>query len=401
MPLERVKPKFKLVPKPKPPKLPPELTPADLVVETKSGRVRQAGAGSAEGETVLQLKQACQRDLFTFAKFILKRKRLVPHFHGALCRRIQRTPPRRKQYLIPMGTYKTTIISQSSPIHIHIQDAATNPYWPGLDGADMRIMLGCETQELASSRMRWIQKQWEDNTLLRAFWPHRCWDRVTLAPKWNEVETIIKRPTDSPEPSIHARGVGGAFVGYHYHVLILDDIIALAAANSPTLMQTAGEWLRAALTRLSPDEDQGLVYVIGTRWAPGDIYEQLQDDPTFECETYSLIQDGKPLVPEIYDMEKIERLQKQDGVMFWLWRMNSTANPELVDFDITQVRKYEFKDGIIVFSEDEHDIELAKAPPKAADPLPPPGSPMTLDAWNTYIEGSREDFFLHNRPRLV
>lgn len=400
MPLERIRPTVSPKPAPASATVPPELTPADIIVEAKSGRVRQAGAGSAEGETMLALKAQCQRDLFTFAKFVLKRKRLVPHFHGALCRRIQHVPPRRKQYLIPMGTYKTTIISQSLPIHIHIQDADTNPYWPGLDGADMRIMLGCEAQELASSRMRWVQQQWEDNTLLRAFWPHRCWERATMAPKWNEVETIIPRTTDSPEPSIHARGVGGAFVGYHYHVLILDDIIALAAANSPTLMQTAKDWLRAALTRLSPDEDHGLVYVIGTRWAPGDLYEDNEDDPTFECETYSIIQDGKPLVPEIYPMEKIERLQKQDGVMFWLWRMNSTANPELVDFDITQVRKYQLQDGVILFSENDHDIDLAKAPPEALEPLLQPGQRMTLDAWNAYIEGSREDFFLHNRPRL-
>lgn len=400
MPLERIRPPA--VPSSTTtPTVPPELTPADIVVEAKSGRVRQAGAGSAEGDTMMALKAQCQRDLFTFAKFILKRKRLTPNFHGSLCRRIQRVPPRRKQYLIPMGTYKTTIISQSLPIHIHIQDADTNPYWPGLDGADMRIMLGCEAQELASSRMRWVQQQWEDNTLLRAFWPHRCWERATLAPKWNEVETIIPRTTDSPEPSIHARGVGGAFVGYHYHVLILDDIIALAAANSPTLMQTAKDWLRTALTRLSPDEDQGLVYMIGTRWAPGDLYEENEDDPTFECETYSIIQDGKPLVPEIYPMEKIERLQKQDGVMFWLWRMNSTANPELVDFDITQVRKYQLQDGVILFSENDHDIDLAKEPPQAPDPLLQPGQRMTLDAWNAYIEGSRDDFFLHNRPRVI
>lgn len=375
-----------------PPPLPPELTPADLVIEARTGRVRQAGAAQAEGSTILELKRAAQRDLFIFAKFILQRRRLVPHFHGRLCRAIQQVPPRRKCYLIPMGTFKTSIISQSLPIHMHIQDAATNGYWSGLDGAEMRVLLACETEGIASSRLRWIEGQWEENKLLKAFWPHRMWDRLSDAPKWNETEMVLRRSVDFPEPSLRAIGVGGAFVGHHYNVIIKDDLIGFDAANSRAVMESAIDWHKAARTRFSPDEDLGLEFIIGTRWAPGDLYEVIEQDPTVEFTSYGLIQDGKPLIPEIFPLEKIEQLQREEGVMFWLWRMNSAANPELVDFDLSHLRTYKLKDNLIYFDEDDRDIDLAKSPSLPAIEPDHGPRPFTV-ALQEELFGRREDYF--------
>lgn len=719
-----------------------QLAPQDIIIDARSGRVRQAGAHDAEGSTILQLKAKAEEKLFVFAKFILGRKRLTPTLHGQLCRRIQQIPPRRKLFLLPMGTFKTTLISQALPMHMHIQAAATNPYWPGLDGSEMRIMLGCEAQDLASSRLRWVASQWETNKLLRAFWPHKCWDRpLAQAPKWNETEIILPRAVDYPEPSMHALGVGGAFIGYHYNCLasgslvytsnglfpieevrvgmrvlthtghhsevvavasqpssrqllgvrmwgqpellrctddhrvlcyrehrldwcaaqdlklgdylalpipqgrtraisrinpridrliniaaiwrllgywlaegaashatnqvrltfgaheeglvrdamtivekylgcpvhrslsasstavvsfsdadfktltrkfgthawnkiipplalaskrhfraelvrgyflgdghqkscgwqavsvsrsliagmqlllasleipsvvrvgsaakqgvlivgnlcnarasyvvesahplmdvlmgtpatwpripcrtvlipgfllspireirdlgeagivhdlqiaadesftvpgvcvhnclLKDDIVALKAANSPIVMDGAYDWHLASRTRLSPDEELGLEFTVGTRWAPRDVYERMmEEDPTVEVETHALIEDGLPLFPESFPLEKIAQLQKEEGVMFWLWRMNSTANPELVDFDLSQLRSYELKDNFLLFSEDDRDLDLAKAPkPKAMENNLAP-KVMTRDAWDDLIQELRAD----------
>lgn len=386
-------PEPELPPAPEPASEAERLVPADLVIDARSGRVRQAGATDAEGKTILDLKAKAEEKLFVFSKFILGRKRLTPNLHGRLARRIQSTPPRRKLFLLPMGTFKTTLISQSLPMHMHIQAAATNPYWPGLDGSEMRIMLGCEAQDLASSRLRWVASQWETNKLLRAFWPHKCWDRpLAQAKKWNETEIILPRTIDYPEPSMHALGVGGAFIGYHYNVLLKDDIVALKAANSPILMDGAYDWHLASRTRLSPDEELGLEFTIGTRWAPRDVYERIQEeDPTVEVETHALVEDGRSLFPEAFSLDKIAQLQKEEGVMFWLWRMNSTANPELVDFDLSQLRTYEVKEGLFLFAEDDRDIALAATPPPKA--LEENKAPKLMDrqAWNDLIEELRAD----------
>lgn len=374
-----------------------QLTHDDIVIDARSGRVRQAGATQAEGSTIMDLKARAEQSLFTFAKFILGRKRLTPHLHGRLARRIQRVPPRRKTFLLPMGTFKTTLISQALPMHMHIQAAATNPYWPGLNGSEMRVMLGCETQDLASSRLRWVSSQWETNKLLRAFWPHKCWDRpMSQAKKWNETEIILPREVDYPEPSMHALGVDGAFIGYHYNVLLKDDIIALKASNSPTLMQTAYDWHLASRTRLSPDEDLGLEFIIGTRWAPNDVYERIQEeDPTVEMETHALVEDGVPLFPEAFPLEKIAKLQEEEKAMFWLWRMNSTANPELVDFDLSQLRTYELKreatGKFLLFPEDDRDIKLGQVPPsKSMEEYAGP-KVMNRQAWDDLIQELRAD----------
>lgn len=375
------------------PGLPPELTPADIIIEARSGRVRQAGAAHAEGSTVMQLRAQSQHDLFTFAKFILKRTRLVPHFHGRLCRGLQRIPPRRKVRLVPMGTFKTSIVSQSMPIHMHIQEAADNCYWPGLDGSEMRILLACESEGIASSRLGWVQKQWEENKLLRAFWPHRMWERLSDAPKWNETAMTLRRSQDFPEPSMRAIGVGGAFIGHHYNVIIKDDLIGFEAANSAIVMKNTMDWHIASRTRFSPDEDMGLEFIIGTRWAPGDIYEQMESDPTVDYECYGLVHNGKPLIPELFPLEKIAQLEKAEGAMFYLWRMNSAADPALTDFDLSQLRRFTLREGILTFAEDDRDLALAAKP--FQDQSPASGYPIPLrEAFpGRYAEGSRDDYF--------
>ena len=191
---------------------------------------------------------------------------------------------------------------------------------------------------------------------------------------------------------MHALGVGGAFIGYHYNVLLKDDIVALKAANSPIVMDGAYDWHLASRTRLSPDEELGLEFTIGTRWAPRDVYERIiEEDPTVEVESHALVEDGLPLFPEAFPLDKIATLQKEEGVMFWLWRMNSTANPELVDFDLSQLRSYELKDNFLLFSEDDRDIDLAKAPkPKAMEDNHAP-KVLTRDAWDDLIQELRAD----------
>jgi len=338
----------------------------EIIVEPKTGRVRQAGT-TESGKFILHLKDRAEKSLYVFDKAILRRhlqpNLMSPKLHGWFCRWLQKVPPYRKMALLPRGHLKSAIVGEALPMHMLIQPDPTeglNPYWPGMSGADMRIFLIGEKQDLMSAHLRFIETQFETNQLLRAFWPHRCWDNPRReAKKWNELEMEVPRHASYPDPSICAAGVGGAMAGKHPNVLIKDDLISLEAANSQTVMETAWETHRTSRPLLAPNEDRGLEYIIGTHWAVGDIYFRIQQqDPSVECVTRSIIEDGMPIW-EHMTLTEIDRLRKEYGPLFYLLYMNSAANPELTDFHPENLRFYTIDNGLLAFDEDERDLILA------------------------------------------
>jgi len=369
----------------------------DEVIIEKSGRVRQAGATDT-GRFITTLKDRAEKSLYVFDKAILRRhlqpNLMSPVLHGWFCRWLQRVPPYRKMALLPRGHLKSAIVGEALPAHILIQpdpDQGTNCYWPGLAGSDMRILLIGEKQDLMSSHLRWIETQFETNQLLRAFWPHRCWDNPRReAKKWNEMEMEVPRRGSYPDPCIGVTGVGGAMTGKHPNVIIKDDIIALDAANSPTVMEAAWETHKTSRPLLAPHEDIGLEYIIGTHWAVGDIYFRIQQtDPSVECVVRSIIEDGKPIW-EHMTLTEIDRLRKEYGALFHLLYMNSASNPELTDFHPEYLRFYKIIDGLLTFDEDSRDLILAdREGPAPARPAPDGlrGTVLTPELMKSLLEG--------------
>jgi len=358
---------------PEPATLPPPATPEtisrhepppsnEIVIETKTGRIRQAGADS-EGAWLNEQRVRFERSLFAFTKGVLKRKLLSNGLHRWFCDSLtKRIPPYRKMRLIPRGHLKSSIVSEAMPIHMHIQPTDGNIYWPGEPGNELNIILCGEKKDLMGSHLRWIEQQWESNPLLR-LWPHRCWDNPRRqSRKWNEDEMILPRKTDYADPSLRVIGVDGAITGAHCKVLIKDDLISLAAANSQTVMQAAIDWHIASRALLAPYEETGLEYIIGTKWAVSDLYSYIQErDPSVECITRSIVENGTAIWPEQFTPDVIEQLRRDHGTRFYLFYMNNANNPELVDFSVDDLRWFELSGGTeVVFEEDSRDVSLAK-----------------------------------------
>lgn len=334
---------------------------SEIVVDRKTGQARQAGADQPDGKWIVEFKHRAERSLFVFAKGVLGRDRLTQSLHRHFCGWLTRTPPYRKMGLLPRDHYKTTIASHALPMHIFIQPEEDNLYFPGRDGSEIRVLLGCETEARSMKHIRWIETQFESNAILRALWPHRCWEiPLKQSKKWNEREMLLPRKRDFADVSLQAIGVGGAITGAHFDVLIKDDLISLEAANSQTVMATAIEW-HVASRALMDDPDKSLEFIIGTRWAVQDLYQYIEEnDPTVEILKRSIVEDGQPIMPEVFSLETVDRLRKEFGVLFPLLYMNSAADPTLTDFSISDVRAFRIVDGEIVFDEDERDLLLTE-----------------------------------------
>ena len=334
---------------------------SEIVIDRRTGQPRQAGASQPEGEWIKRFRARAERSLYVFAKGVLGRDRLTPALHRPTCEWLTKIPPYRKLLLMPRDHYKTTIASHVLPMHVHIQSSESNIYFPGRDGIELRVLLACETEGRAAKHVRWVETQWESNTILRGLWPHKVWDNPQKeSKKWNERELLLPRAKDFADVSLQAIGVGGAITGGHFDVMVKDDLTTIEAANSPIVMQTAIDW-HIASRALMDDPDKSLEFVVGTKWAVHDLPQHIIDnDPTVEMRKHSIVEDGKPIMPGVFSMETVERLKKEFGVLFPLLYMNDSTDPALTDFSPSDLREYEILDGALMFREDERDLLLAE-----------------------------------------
>ena len=362
----------------------------ELVIDAKSGEVRQAGA-DGPGKYIADFKRLAESNLYVFAKTILGRGYLSPSLHIPVCNFLQSCPPTRKLLLLPREHCKTTLVSHALPLHILIQSKDSNIYFPGEEGSSQRIILACETIGRAKDHLRVIETAMESNQLIKALWPHRCWDNPRReSKKWNDEEMIIPRKDEYPDPTIRTIGVDGAITGAHPSCLIKDDLVSIRAANSPTTMRTAIEWHTAS--RALINSPGCLEFTIGTRWAIHDIYSHIQNnDPTVEIMHRSVVEDGKPIYPEKFCLDPdpqrttSESLQAQFGSMFPLLYMNTANDPDLVDFDIQNLRNFCVEGGEVVFSEDERDTVLHDRYNKPQVESTDRGKNIPRDEINDYI----------------
>jgi len=374
----------------------------EVIVDAKTGNVRQAGTTQPSAEFIRRIKKRCENDLHVFSKAIMGRDYLTKSLHLPICNFLQTTPPFRKLLLLPRDHAKTSIVAHCLPPHIIIQPAESNIYFPGWNGSEMRILLAGETESMASRNLRVVQAVWESNQLFRALWPNICWDRPrSEAKKWNNLEMIVPRETEWPDPTVRAIGVGGAITGARPTVLIKDDLVSLAAANSEVEMQTAIDWhvaSRALMEEYEKDTGmEALEFIIGTRWAVWDLYEYvIQNDPTVETVIRAIIEDGTPIWAERFDHKRVEQLQREFGSMFWLLYMNSAANPELSDFNMEKVRYFEFAGNEITFdaTEDDYLLEEKWRKNPAGDGVKvPQGALLGKHTWKHILGRGRGEFF--------
>jgi hypothetical protein len=328
------------------------------VVVDENGLPRQAGADHQEGEFIVRIKKAGERSLYFFCKGILNRHFLTLSLHKPVCDFQQLTPPFHKLTLMPREHAKTAIVSGGLPLHIIIQPADTNMYFPGIQGSECRILLAGETQDMAEKNLRVLKSVHDDNLVFRSLWPHICWKNAKReSPVWSQKAAIFPRLNEWPDPTIWAKGTDGAVTGTRPNVMIKDDLVSLEASRSDTVMANAIEWHKASRALLDSYEKEsglyGLEFIIGTRWAVYDLYSDIIDtDPSVEVideKFHQIIRNGKVLWPEKHTKESVAELMHYHKHMFFLLYMNNAADPNLVDFNLDDVREFRFVNDQIMW----------------------------------------------------
>ena len=249
--------------------------------------------------------------------------------------------------LAPRGHGKSTI----GDVDFCITKVLRNP--------DIRIMIGSKTQTQASAFLKEIRTHFEQNVnLIRIFgdWK-KSRDNV-----WNDKEfTVNRRTVIKKEATVSALGASGAVVSKHFDIIIGDDLVGFENARTEAQRKVLKEWFYSSLyPTLEPD---GEIHILGTRYSPMDLYEDLIKSKNYKINVQQAItvKDGQEysLWESKFSLEKLRSIREEAGLI--IFNMQYQNNTELAKGKIFKYKYFKH------FEEYDIDYDLNRVRVKVLD----------------------------------
>ena len=151
---------------------------------------------------------------------------------------------------------------------------------------------------------------------------HDVFGNLTGDHKWTDVEWVQRGSAlhGSKDVTMYSAGAGGAIISKRFDLILCDDIIDEENYANPEQAAKMDTWFWKTLKPcLAPG---GSVIVIGTRWAEGDLYQQLIEDKKWPSLVKSAItyDDADTrreypiaLWPEMWPIDKLEQERRDMG----------------------------------------------------------------------------------------
>lgn len=209
--------------------------------------------------------------LLRFATVGLGFDRINVNEHGHILKLLSdiefSAPQKIYMLLLPRASYKTTIASVSLPMFLLSRDP------------NLRILIDSETYSLSMSILSEIKQHYESpvSSLIHTPFSLAHTPRSQID-RWAEDSIILpSRTIPKKEGSIDAAGVDGVKAGKHYDIIIADDLHSQNNTRTSYQIEQVIEHYRLLLSILEPN---GILIVIGTRWAEEDAYTTIAKDAT-------------------------------------------------------------------------------------------------------------------------
>jgi predicted phage terminase large subunit-like protein len=138
------------------------------------------------------------------------------------------------------------------------------------DNPNIRIGLISNTAKQANDFSRAIRWTLESNPRF-----HEVYGNLVSTSKWTDVEWLRKdsRWHGSKDVTLYAAGAGGAIISKRFDLIVCDDILDEENCANIEQREKIKNWfLKTLLPCLVPD---GVVVILGTRWAEEDLYDDL------------------------------------------------------------------------------------------------------------------------------
>lgn len=240
---------------------------------------------------------------------------------------------KRSMILAPRGHGKSTICTVAYSLY----KLLNNP--------SLRILIISNTDTQAVTLLGEIKQQFEAPMMQKLFGDLRG------EPWHNHRITVSTRTQIFKEASVTAMGAFGPVIMGHYDIIIIDDAVDERNAKSEVKRRALRTWyMKTLLPTLEPG---GELHVLGTRWHPLDLYNDIiklsnndkehnEEDP-YEVLIAGAIQDEekkKVLCRRLWPYEELERRRQHMGsVMFNMQYQNDVElakgavfKPEWLDY---------------------------------------------------------------------
>lgn len=169
---------------------------------------------------------------------------------------------RRGLILAPRGSGKSSLASLALPCY----ELTRNK--------DARIIIVSNTLEQAKEWLRDIERTMKENERYIALAGELAPDKRGETSTWTDVEKVVRgRSPHASHLSLKAVGVKGAILGRRADLIVADDVVDSENAATPYQREQLRDWFWKVLVPVL--EPHGRLIVIGTRFAVGDLYEEL------------------------------------------------------------------------------------------------------------------------------
>ena len=208
---------------------------------------------------------------------------------------------------------------------------------------NIRIMIGSKTQTQAEAFLKEIRTHFEQNEdLIRIFGDWKSGNKGNV---WNDREfTVNRRTIIKKEATVTALGASGAVISKHFDVIVGDDLVGLENARTERQRANLKEWFYSSLLpTLEPDGD---IHILGTRYNPLDLYEDLIKSRNYEVNIQRaiLLVEGKEvsLWAEKFTIDRLREIRAESGkIIFNMQYQNDTELAKGRIFKAQYFRYYE------------------------------------------------------------
>ena len=226
---------------------------------------------------------------------------------------------------------------------------------------NIRIMIGSKTQTQAQAFLKEIRTHFEQNEdLLRIFGD---W-KTSKDNVWNDREfTVNKRSIIKKEATVTALGASGAVISKHFDIIIGDDLVGLENARTEKQRSNLIEWFYSSLIpTLEPD---GEIHILGTRYNPLDLYEDLIKSGNYAINIQQAIRvvGGKEcsLWEDKFTLEKLKEIRAESGKI--IFNMQYQNDTELAKGKIFKAKYFKYYEEYKL----DYDFQSAKVRVKNAE----------------------------------
>ncbi len=211
----------------------------------------------ADPKKIAALQKACKEDLRFLCKNVLGMGDWEDSLHNDLAKQLD-SPASRKLFLMPRGHLKSSIIT----VGWATQQVLRDP--------NIRVLITNAVWDKARAFLNQISGYFTDKSALAQIFgqfqtPQMRWTR-------DEIEIAQKTSRTIKEPTISTAGLEKSLTGYHYDLIIHDDLVDRENVTTKEQIEKVKGFYRNSLPLLDPG---GRIVVIGTRWIIGDLYQEL------------------------------------------------------------------------------------------------------------------------------